>query len=157
MPKPFVPEKLPLENINWENLLANIVKANSAVAKFDGLLESILNPLLFLNPLMIQEAVLSSKIEGIDHRRVGIFSENIRDGFRFDPIEVELVSDKVGTDCNRCMMACPWSHARTFPHRLIVFLITRNKLAGKIFSYMDDLFYGRQPKPKKGPDWASYK
>ena len=64
---------------------------------------------------------------------------------------------KVGTDCNRCMMVCPWSHARTFPHRLIVFLITRNKLAGKIFAYMDDLFYGRQPKPKKGPDWASYK
>jgi len=64
MPKSFVPEKLPLENINWENLLVNIVKANSAVAKFDGLLESILNPLLFLNPLMTQEAVLSSKIEG---------------------------------------------------------------------------------------------
>ena len=64
MPKPFIPEKLPLENINWEDLLTNIVKANSAVAKFDGLLESIPNPLLFLNPLMTQEAVLSSKIEG---------------------------------------------------------------------------------------------
>ncbi|MBC2704537.1 Fic/DOC family N-terminal domain-containing protein [Desulfobacula sp.] len=64
MPKPFISEKLPLENINWENLVTNIVKANSAVAKFDGLLESIPNPLLFLNPLMIQEAVLSSKIEG---------------------------------------------------------------------------------------------
>ncbi|VEN73887.1 Fic family protein [Candidatus Desulfarcum epimagneticum] len=64
MPKPFIPEILPLENINWENLLANIVRANSAVAKFDGLLESIPNPLLFLNPLMTQEAVLSSKIEG---------------------------------------------------------------------------------------------
>ncbi|MDA3917087.1 MAG: Fic family protein [Deltaproteobacteria bacterium] len=64
MPKPFVPEKLPLENIDWENLLTSIVRANSAVAKFDGLLENILNPLLFLNPLMTQEAVLSSKIEG---------------------------------------------------------------------------------------------
>ena len=64
MPKPFIPEKLPLENINWEDLLTKIVKANSAVAKFDGLLESIPNPLLFLNPLMTQEAVLSSKIEG---------------------------------------------------------------------------------------------
>jgi len=50
MLKPFVPEILPLENINWENLLTNIVRANSAVAKFDGLLESIPNPLLFLNP-----------------------------------------------------------------------------------------------------------
>lgn len=24
--------------------------------------------------------------KGIDHRRVGIFSENIRDGFKFDPM-----------------------------------------------------------------------
>ncbi len=64
---------------------------------------------------------------------------------------------KIGTDCNRCMMTCPWSHARTFPHRLIVFLITRNKLARIIFSYMDDLFYGRLPKSKKGPDWTSFK
>lgn len=64
---------------------------------------------------------------------------------------------KVGTDCNRCMMTCPWSHARTFPHRLIVFMITRNALARRLFTLMDDIFYGRQPKPKEAPDWASYK
>jgi Fic family protein len=64
MPKPFEPLKLPLENITWESLLPNIVRANSALAKFDGLLESIQNPLLFLTPLMTKEAVLSSKIEG---------------------------------------------------------------------------------------------
>ncbi|MDX2429912.1 MAG: reductive dehalogenase [Desulfobacterales bacterium] len=64
---------------------------------------------------------------------------------------------KVGTDCNRCMMVCPWSHARTFPHRLIVFMITRNALVRKLFALMDDLFYGRKPKSKAGPDWASYK
>lgn len=63
---------------------------------------------------------------------------------------------KVGTDCNRCMMVCPWSHARTFPHRLIVFMITRNALARKLFTWMDDIFYGRRPKPKNGPDWTSY-
>lgn len=63
---------------------------------------------------------------------------------------------KVGTDCNRCMMTCPWSHARTFPHRLIVFMITRNALARKLFTLMDDIFYGRLPKPKKGPDWTSF-
>lgn len=64
---------------------------------------------------------------------------------------------KVGTDCNRCMMTCPWSHARTFPHKLIVFMITRNALARRLFTVMDDIFYGRQPKPKEGPKWASYK
>ena len=32
----------------------------------------------------------------IDRRRVGIFSESIRDGFTFDPIEVEPCPDKPG-------------------------------------------------------------
>ena len=33
---------------------------------------------------------------GIDHRRVSIFADNIRDGFKFDPIEVEPVPGKPG-------------------------------------------------------------
>jgi len=34
--------------------------------------------------------------KGIDHRRVGMFTENIRDGFTFDPIEVEPAPGKPG-------------------------------------------------------------
>lgn len=64
---------------------------------------------------------------------------------------------KIGTDCNICMKVCPWSHARTFPHRLIVWMITRNKYARRIFSVMDDIFYGKKPKPKVGPRWAEYR
>lgn len=64
---------------------------------------------------------------------------------------------KIGTDCNICMRVCPWSHARTFPHRLIVELITRNKFARRVFSMMDDIFYGKNPKSKTPPKWASYK
>lgn len=64
MPKPFVPQKLPLDDVAWESLLPSIIKANSTLARFDGLLENIQNPLLFLSPLMTQEAVLSSRIEG---------------------------------------------------------------------------------------------
>lgn len=64
---------------------------------------------------------------------------------------------KVGTDCNVCMRVCPWSHARTFPHRLIVSMITRNRLARRVFSVMDDIFYGKKPKPKDGPKWADFK
>ena len=64
---------------------------------------------------------------------------------------------KAGTDCCICMKVCPWSHARTFPHRLIVWLIARNKYARRIFSVMDDIFYGRNPKPGAGPEWARFK
>jgi reductive dehalogenase len=61
---------------------------------------------------------------------------------------------KIGTDCNICMRVCPFSHARTFPHKLIVELITRNKYARRLFSYMDDIFYGPKPKRKSAPAWA---
>jgi reductive dehalogenase len=64
---------------------------------------------------------------------------------------------KIGTDCNICMRVCPWSHARTFPHRLIVELVSRNRFARGIFSVMDDVFYGKKPKPKDLPRWAEFK
>ncbi len=64
---------------------------------------------------------------------------------------------KAGTDCCICMKVCPWSHARTFPHRLIVWLIARNRYARRAFSVMDDIFYGRNPKPNVAPKWARFK
>ncbi len=63
---------------------------------------------------------------------------------------------KIGTDCNVCMRVCPWSHARTLPHKLIVFLITRNKYSRRLFSILDDIFYGKKPKPKAPPSWAKF-
>jgi len=63
---------------------------------------------------------------------------------------------KVGTDCNICMRVCPWSHASTPPHKIIRELITRNRLSRVLFNLMDDVFYGKKPKPKEGPEWARY-
>ena len=50
-----------------------------------------------------------------------------------------------------------WSHTRTFPHRIIVGLVSRNRLSRRVFNLMDDVFYGRKPKPKSPPDWARLK
>ena len=63
---------------------------------------------------------------------------------------------KAGTDCTICMRVCPWSHPRTFPHRVVISLVVRNKWARRLFSLMDDLFYGKKPKPKVPPAWAQY-
>ncbi|CAB1080679.1 hypothetical protein D1AOALGA4SA_8358 [Olavius algarvensis Delta 1 endosymbiont] len=63
---------------------------------------------------------------------------------------------KVGTDCNICMRVCPWSHANTLPHKLIRAMITRNRYSRHLFNLMDDIFYGRKPKPKSAPEWASF-
>jgi len=51
----------------------------------------------------------------------------------------------VGTDCCICMRVCPYSHARTFPHQVITWLVTRNSFARTIFTIMDDIFYGKKP------------
>lgn len=58
-PAPFPPENLPLESV-----VALIGRANACVARYDGLLESLVNPEVLLSPLMMKEAELSSRIEG---------------------------------------------------------------------------------------------
>ena len=62
--KPYMPDSLPLENLDFKLLLPLVGKANVALARYDGLLQGIPNPEVMLSPLITQEAVLSSKIEG---------------------------------------------------------------------------------------------
>lgn len=64
--------------------------------------------------------------------------------------------EKVGTDCGICMRVCPWSHARTFPHKLITEAVSRNSISRNLFISMDDLFYGKKPPAKKPPGWAQF-
>ena len=64
---------------------------------------------------------------------------------------------QVGTDCGICMRVCPWSHARTLPHRLIVWAVSRNKYSRILFNWLDDVFYGKHPRPKNPPEWANFK
>lgn len=62
--KPFRPYRLPLKTLKWDKLIRKIGQANAALARYDGILHGIVNPALLLSPLMTQEAVLSSRIEG---------------------------------------------------------------------------------------------
>ena len=54
----------PPKRIEWEQLIPFIGPANAALARYDGTLAAISNSALLLSPLMTQEAVLSSRIEG---------------------------------------------------------------------------------------------
>jgi len=47
-----------------------------------------------ISSIILNEDIYPRK--GIDQKRVGIFAENIRDGFKFEPIEVELDPDRPG-------------------------------------------------------------
>src|SRR5690606_34004452 len=61
---PFIPLKLPLDNLDWVSYISLIGDARDRLSKFDGLLQGIPNPNVLLSPLTTQEAVVSSKIEG---------------------------------------------------------------------------------------------
>ena len=63
-PHPHIPEELPIEDVDLGGMISQVVEANKALARFDGHLEGIQNPRVLLSPLMTQEAVVSSKIEG---------------------------------------------------------------------------------------------
>jgi Fic family protein len=62
--KPYNPQQLPIGNLDWSEFIYLVGKANRYIARYDGLLQSIVNPDVLLSPLRTQEAVLSSKIEG---------------------------------------------------------------------------------------------
>ena len=62
--KPFVPQKLPINEIAWERLVPLIGRANRSLSSYGGILYGVLNPEVFLSPMMTREAVLSSRIEG---------------------------------------------------------------------------------------------
>ncbi|MDR1684154.1 MAG: Fic family protein, partial [Elusimicrobiota bacterium] len=62
--KPFIPKKLPIENLNWQKLIIFCEGASSNIYRYDGLLEGIINPEILLSPLIRKEAELSSRIEG---------------------------------------------------------------------------------------------
>src|SRR4051794_32190665 len=61
---PYVPQALPLTGLDYGRLIRKIGPANAALARYDGLLQSVINPDVMLSPLTNREAVLSSKIEG---------------------------------------------------------------------------------------------
>jgi len=59
----------------------------------------------------------------------------------------------VGTDCGRCMQVCPYSHPNNLLHNLIRFGIKNSLMFRVLAVHLDDLFYGKRPKPKALPKW----
>src|SRR5450759_2402810 len=64
--EPYIPEKLPIDfhNLDWPLIAKKVSEASAALAYYNGILEAIINPSIFLTPLETKEAVLSSRIEG---------------------------------------------------------------------------------------------
>jgi reductive dehalogenase len=58
-----------------------------------------------------------------------------------------------GTDCGRCMSVCPYAHPNNLMHNMVRWGIKNSFIFQKLALYMDDFFYGRKPKIRKGPSW----
>ena len=56
--------EFPPKNLEWNRLIPLIGPTSAALARYDGLLSAIPNAHVLLSPMITQEAVLSSKIEG---------------------------------------------------------------------------------------------
>jgi reductive dehalogenase len=62
---------------------------------------------------------------------------------------------QTGTDCGRCMCVCPYSHPDQFPHGLIRWGIRHSGFFRRAALNMDDIFYGKYPKPRPAPAWTT--
>jgi len=59
--KPYVPQSLPLTGLDYARLIRKIGPANAALARYDGLLQSVINPGVMLSPLANRDAHLSCR------------------------------------------------------------------------------------------------
>jgi ferredoxin len=61
----------------------------------------------------------------------------------------------VGTDCARCVRACPYSHPDNVLHNVVRAGVRNSALFRRFALRMDDFFYGRTPPSAKIPDWLN--
>ena len=59
-----------------------------------------------------------------------------------------------GTDCGRCISACPYSHPDNSFHRFIRWGIKNNLVFRRLAIKLDDIIYGPNPAVKRMPDWS---
>ena len=58
-----------------------------------------------------------------------------------------------GTDCGQCMRVCPYAHTDSLLHNLVRWGLRRSFLFRHFALKMDNLIYGRRPRPRPGPSW----
>lgn len=63
--RPYVPEKMPPAGLDSAPLLRLVGDANAELAKYEAMLSALPNPNIILPSLQTEEAMLSSRIEGI--------------------------------------------------------------------------------------------
>lgn len=81
--QPYIPAPFPPESLSLEGLVTLVGRANASLSRYDGLLESLVNPQVLLSPLLMKEAELSSRIEGTIATANEVYQQQA--GEDFDP------------------------------------------------------------------------
>jgi Fic family protein len=80
----YSPQSLPIHGLQWDDLIPRIGMAHAAIARYDGILQAMVNPSLLLSPLTTQEAVLSSRIEGTQATLEQVLEHDVAPGKETD-------------------------------------------------------------------------
>ncbi|MDR2074823.1 MAG: Fic family protein, partial [Holosporales bacterium] len=80
--EPFVTQDLPIDCVNYNRLAVLIGFANRKISLYSGMLEAIPNVDILMAPMAVQEAVLSSRIEGTQASFSEIFKSEV--GEKYD-------------------------------------------------------------------------
>ncbi|MBN1665753.1 MAG: 4Fe-4S dicluster domain-containing protein [Anaerolineales bacterium] len=81
----------------------------------------------------------------------------LQDGFlrwKLDPQACFRYWNIAGTDCGRCLAVCPYAHPDNLAHNLVRWGIARSGAFRRLAVWLDDLFYGKRPKPHAAPAWT---
>lgn len=87
--------KFPPRNLDWERLAAPLAKASDALARYDSFLSIIPDSGILVSPMMVQEAVTSSKIEGTRATASDVLMYEAAGGSSMDPSKRDDVREVV--------------------------------------------------------------
>jgi reductive dehalogenase len=77
--------------------------------------------------------------------------------WKLDALTCYQYWSQVGTDCAICMAACSFCRPYTPLHMIVKWFVNRkNPIALRVFPHIDDLFYGKDWKPRKVSSWLKY-
>ena len=92
-PPPFIPDKLPINTFELmtPSLLGLLSSANKAIGEYVGFLMNTPNPNLLMTPMITQEAVLSSKLEGTHATLEDILNHEAGNQTNIEPDEIKEI------------------------------------------------------------------
>jgi Fic family protein len=83
----------PPTDLQWDNLISRVGQANAALARYDGALSAIPNAAVLLSPLITQEAVLSSRIEGTQASIGEVLEYEAEEAADIDPVKRDDINE----------------------------------------------------------------